>query len=432
MTKQKWLVALLAITFVGSCFAITNCPGGTQTTIVYGNGVGTTWEEAQQSLTLLITNLDPQFVTNNWDQTCFGAAVAYDSRFPGATSNAILSNASFALQIADALSQLGIDYTDQFWNYWNGLIGTPDWLASLQSTLILAATSIYQPDLLTQEAFYTSELLSGHKIIVVAHSQGNLYANQAYAVVTSFGGADRFHIVAVATPASSVGGGGAYVTLHGDIITAALDSLAPNITNDPPSPCPGVDGLAIISSGLTSEGTTCHSFDDSYMGALEGGDKTRPAILNAVLGYVQQSSSGLLVDDMTTAYGIGIQPGSAGCYGGCDLSPSYNNYRLSTSFNISKITFRWSNSGGNNCDGIGHYAAFISSGPNADGIIASSTNSIYVGCVGFGGGASGTGELDFSGETIPASFYLDFASVDGGLQGGAAVTISDVQIWQVP
>jgi Tol biopolymer transport system component len=132
-----------------------------------------------------------------------------------------------------------------------------------------------------------------------------------------------------------------------------------------------------------------------------------------------------IVNDTTTQYTIPIQYASAPCWGTCDLSPSYNNYTAPSAFSITKITFNWSDGGGNNCDNIGHYGAVISSSNSAAGTLATSTNSVYMGC----GGSSGLGELDFSGQIVPTSFYVDFHSVDGGLQGGASIAISSVEIW---
>jgi pimeloyl-ACP methyl ester carboxylesterase len=134
--------------------------------------------------------------------------------------------------------------------------------------------------------------------------------------------------------------------------------------------------------------------------------------------------------DTTTSYGLGIEPGSAPCIGTCDLSPPYNHYVVAAPFNISKITFNWKNTGGNNCDGLGNYGGIISATNNAAGTLATSNNNAYLGCAGFSpGGTSGTGELDFSGQTIPASFYLDFATVDGEVQGGASINVYNVEIW---
>lgn len=151
----------------------------------------------------------------------------------------------------------------------------------------------------------------------------------------------------------------------------------------------------------------------------------------SIVPWVLVVTPGLIFFDPTTTYNLGIEPMSAPCQGTCDLSPPYNRYVVSAPFKISKITFNWKNSGGNNCDGVGNYAAIISTTNDATGTLATSSNSVYLGCAGFGRSPnSGTGELDFSSQTIPASFYLDFATVDGAVQGGANISVSNVEIWQ--
>lgn len=136
-----------------------------------------------------------------------------------------------------------------------------------------------------------------------------------------------------------------------------------------------------------------------------------------------------IIIDTTTQYTRNTQiNGGYGCSGTCDLNPAYNYYEASSPFSISKITFQWYNNGGNNCDGFGHYYSAISTTGGASGVIATSSNTIYLGCAGYGGGEGGTGELDFTGQAIPANFYLDFASIDG-LQGGSNVVVYDVEIW---
>lgn len=76
------------------------------------------------------------------------------------------------------------------------------------------------------------------RVLLVPHSQGNLYANLAYDRLTS-GSAPTVQtksiaIVGVATPASSVRGGGKYVTSTLDVVIGALRSalpvLPPNVT----------------------------------------------------------------------------------------------------------------------------------------------------------------------------------------------------------
>ena len=258
---------LAAALLLISAFVKADCPNSARTTIVFGNGIGTSLDEAQNTRDHVLAPAILQAPVAAADGSCITFALAYDSTFVDSTNN-IITTANFLAQLADAAVQEGIDFAANFWNYTDFVVTPPAWFVDLQRQLITSATSIYQPDLVNHEVFYNSELGLGHHIIVVAHSQGNLYVNQAYDVVTSLGGANLFQIVAVATPAHSVAGGGPHFTLFGDVITVVPESLLPNISNDPPSPCSAPLGFI-----------ACHDFDNSYM----AGDVTRPAIVQAVV-----------------------------------------------------------------------------------------------------------------------------------------------------
>ena len=147
---------------------------------------------------------------------------------------------------------------------------------------------------------------------------------------------------------------------------------------------------------------------------------------------VHNPSSNIVLQDSVTGYGIGTTPNP--CFGdgsvfSCALAPSFNNYLVAAPFPIAKITFDWHNGGGNNCDGIGNYGAVITSASTTNSIIATSTNTIYMGCAGFGSGTGGAGELDFTGQIVPASFYLTFGAFDGALQGGSGISVSNVTVY---
>ncbi|AEJ00969.1 hypothetical protein Nit79A3_1112 [Nitrosomonas sp. Is79A3] len=92
---------------------------------------------------------------------------------------------------------------------------------------------------------YTMQLTQGRKVMVVAHSQGNLYANAAYYRLASNPHIeiDAFGIAGVADPANEVAGGTPYVTSKNDMVINALraietatlpynDSSVPINTND--------------------------------------------------------------------------------------------------------------------------------------------------------------------------------------------------------
>ncbi len=145
---------------------------------------------------------------------------------------------------------------------------------------------------------------------------------------------------------------------------------------------------------------------------------------------VYDPSSDVVLQDGVTAYGAATIPNP--CFGdnglfSCALSPSFNRYTTGAAFRISKITFTWRNWGQNNCDGMGNYGVIITSSNSTSSIIATSTNRIYMGCP--TGDSPRTGEFDFSGETVPANFYLTFGAFDGDLQGGAAIGVANISVF---
>jgi uncharacterized repeat protein (TIGR03803 family) len=111
-------------------------------------------------------------------------------------------------------------------------------------------------DLASHLAQYRAVLDADYRVVVVSHSQGNLFANKAIDVLLEERGLsmlESFRIVAVATPASRVGTDSVpYVTLDGDWIHriqgGPLGPLQPNVF--------GVDCGSVWQ---------CHSFGGSYL-----------------------------------------------------------------------------------------------------------------------------------------------------------------------
>lgn len=192
---------------------------------------------------------------------------------------------------------------------------------------------------------------------------------------------------------------------------------------------PNLDG-AFVNSGTATSAMTAALTDGGYHWQARSADtfgnvsfwqtiSSPPAIADF---FVYNPASNIILQDNTTNYSIG----GIGCSGTCDLSPSYNHYIAPQSFNITKITFNWVNVG-YEIYGSGTYVAAISTSNNSGGILATSVNSVSMGC--FSPYCTvQSGELDFVGQTIPASFYLDFYAIGGGLQGGNGITVSNVEI----
>ena len=139
----------------------------------------------------------------------------------------------------------------------------PQWFSDTMITLSSAVNKleyVIDTDLRKHVSRYEEELKRG-KIVVVAHSQGNFYANSAYKLVDS----DNFRIVSVANPDDHVGGCKPYpyVTLNRDKVINEVRKIFPLTLSG------NMDNSSYHIFGLN------HSFINDY---LEG-DNTGPEIL---------------------------------------------------------------------------------------------------------------------------------------------------------
>jgi len=86
---------------------------------------------------------------------------------------------------------------------------------------------------------YRTDLLEGDRVIIFAHSQGNLFSNEAVETVTNANPeyTNSIGIIGVGSPANRVIGTNTYITAHDDRVIDALrithDVLPSNIDNDP-------------------------------------------------------------------------------------------------------------------------------------------------------------------------------------------------------
>lgn len=110
---------------------------------------------------------------------------------------------------------------------------------------------------------YRAELALTNKVVLVAHSNGNVYADEAYERLTP---AERTSVgvVAVATLLGSVPGDGPYVTLVEDTFVRGFPGALPPNTTNTGGFCPDIIG--------------CHGFVEFYM----NGSVSGPRIVQAV------------------------------------------------------------------------------------------------------------------------------------------------------
>jgi hypothetical protein len=119
---------------------------------------------------------------------------------------------------------------------------------------------------------YRAELALTNKVILVAHSNGNVYADEAYDRLTP-GERTSVGVVAVATLLGSVPGGGPYVTLVEDGFVALFPgALPPNTTN---------------TGGICPQGLGCHAFVDFYLNGEVSGPRIVQDVSETIPGLVR-------------------------------------------------------------------------------------------------------------------------------------------------
>lgn len=274
MSARPFLAVCVMIFFCPSLPA-ANCPSG-GATIFYANGLNTDMAHAIASgLNLRTSLLERLSQTGNSIQlSCLLFELAPDYEFIE-SNNSVLTVTNFLAQLLDAGAQQGIQMAPStLWGWLTGSAGgnPPPWFASAVSTALTSITSVAQPNLQLQLSLYQQALNAGNRVVVVAHSQGNLYVNQAFVLLSAAQQAD-FRVVAIATPAPTVPNNGPWYTLDGDVITLVPGHSPEDVTNDPPSVC------------LTGNSIGCHDFDNSYL----TGDYTRPGILDATISAIPLS-----------------------------------------------------------------------------------------------------------------------------------------------
>ncbi len=125
-------------------------------------------------------------------------------------------------------------------------------LKTMRNLLLQAITSHEQTNVdIMLEKYYNESFRYSHRVLLVSHSQGNLFANRVYDSIDPEGYKDYFANVQVASPASSVHAAkGTYITGWVDpIINPIPGSMKHNATLD------GIGGHAFVAAYLDSKDT---------------------------------------------------------------------------------------------------------------------------------------------------------------------------------
>lgn len=266
------MIALLAsVAFAADC---TSSP---EVALVYGNGMSNLLMEATASSYALDARVRPGLESAHPDLrfTSHLAFNEWESAFP---------------QLVEVLRQKVVDDVASALGLLSGALGLEVDAAAVSAELgaLFADAGVVDEDLERHVQFYRGELMAGHPIVLVGHSQGNFYANAAWdAVMAGEEGfePESFALVGVASPADRVADGGSWITADNDLVIAAVAAVSPATL---PSTAANRD--------TSQEDGLHHNFVATY---LEG-DVLGPAIVAAVEAAVD----GLEVPEATVTDGV--------------------------------------------------------------------------------------------------------------------------------
>ncbi|HEX2253770.1 MAG TPA: hypothetical protein VHQ65_10935 [Thermoanaerobaculia bacterium] len=257
--------------------AAQSCTAATSS-VYFANGVWNDFTSAQRSLQELQVHLG--------------------SRMPAETEYALAYNPTdgYVADVWEAVRQDVRHGVSQFFRMLHGLLpmsaDVRDELVALTARLdegAVLSSSVLQNHL----NLYRGAMLEGKKVVVVAHSQGNYFANAAYHGLSA-NEQGSLGIVAVASPVIAVAGGGPWVTLVNDLVVTPLRAtpFTANTVN-------GLPDLADLSG---------HQFVASY---LKAGSSSEAKILAGVValdGRLVQPNADATAGVITVTLTWGDQP----------------------------------------------------------------------------------------------------------------------------
>jgi hypothetical protein len=242
---KRYICAWFVVLFLPTV-ALAECPTQ-ETVILYLNGIDTTEKSAIASQDRIKKEVSkiPGVLKD-----CIKYDYLYNTNEPGD-----LDLVEAAIQ---KLNEQGISMSE-FWGRWFRLIPaiTGDWFLTLVSDYYFKTNEsvdlgrfILGDQVDEHLVKIRGYLAQGKRVILVSHSQGNLYANEEWNKLTE-AEKSQVDIVAAATPANYVAkNNDLYTTLTEDwIATLFPRALAANTSNA--EPC--------------SDDWTCHGFKESYM-----------------------------------------------------------------------------------------------------------------------------------------------------------------------
>jgi len=292
MTRALLFLCLTFVRIASALAQDSSCPTLPQQVVVYfGNGILASPESSRRSMLLLRVNLGASY--NN-------KTLRYDLAY----------NATDGMtgDLVQATRQAGVQWSSDLTNWLIRQELAPAWFLQWHRAELERFVSGLLPEIDQHVQSYFSDISLGQRVLVVAHSQGNFYANDARRLLQARLSADqmrRFAIYGVAVPANNVGGAsGPYLTNHRDVIAQVPDALPANFTLRHGSGGVSADDVAPVQA---------HLFSDTY---LSPDFNVRPVLLQGlrdVLDGFEVAPPAVCVDEVKASL-LGQGRGSYRCY----------------------------------------------------------------------------------------------------------------------
>ena len=201
---------------VENAFATSACIAPEAASVIYfGNGINTDRDSALSSLSRLKKEL-----TTNYNNQKLTYALAYNS------------TSGMGIDLAQSAAQSGTQNNRDIIRWLNGKNLIPIWFSNWFESYSNVKSLDIAAEVANHAKLYLNDILDGKKVIVVSHSQGNFYVNEAKELLARQlrnGKMRSFAIFGVAVPANSIGAdSGPYLTNHRDFIQKVPLALPAN------------------------------------------------------------------------------------------------------------------------------------------------------------------------------------------------------------
>ncbi|QQR78714.1 MAG: carboxypeptidase regulatory-like domain-containing protein [Candidatus Moraniibacteriota bacterium] len=280
-----WKVLLIALTFVWPMYSRAACPTQ-ETAILYINGVDSSRGGVERSRKELEKEVLAKTSDNSKDCLIFDDV--YNTNEP-----LYLDFLEAGLQKAEEEGEA----PETFWRLVFRLASSNafPWFSPFVDDLygkVAREATLYVLGDQTDEHLvkYREHLALGRRIVLVPHSQGSLYANEEWQMLST-SERSRVKTVAVATPSDRVASGGSYTTLFEDNFARYLFILALPANAANTEPC--------------EDDYLCHGFRESYL----RGTNSRTRIVNDILALLPVPVTGGTIEGVVDDGFGGVLPG---------------------------------------------------------------------------------------------------------------------------